>query len=361
MSRVCGAAPFLARAWAEPWIAAGRARGTPVAIAVRDGERLDALLVVLVRRVGLVRVAEPAGTGHPSYLGLLVDPARADAIELVARECASGRAFDVLRIDDVSSADAATEALLAALAANGLRVVRRRRNPCLAIALRRPFDEFLRSRHSGKTIKNLRREERRLLERGDVALVHLVGSDVTPDAIRRAASVQEASWMARRGAAVLAGGFHRSLALSAASGGLAHLWIVTIGGEDAAFGFALASQRRIDFVWTAFRLPYEPLSVGKTLVQWIVRDACAEGFETFDFGHGDAAYKRAWATGEHSVERVAAGRGALAGVYVASCAILWDLARIAWLRSAREGLRRALRFGRKRGLEPKFGASAAIL
>jgi CelD/BcsL family acetyltransferase involved in cellulose biosynthesis len=345
-ARSADSAPFLSRAWTEPWIAPGRARGRPVALTVWAGRTLVALLVVSVRRAGPVRVAVPPGSEHPSYHGVLADTSRADAraaIGLLAEECASRREFDVLRIEDVSSDDGATAAFLEAFAACGARVVRRVRNPCLTIALARPFDAFLARRHSGRTVRKLRNEERRLAASGEVTLVRLSGREITPDAMLRAAAVQRASWMERRGAAVLAGEFHRALALSAARGGLAHLWIVRVGDEDAAFGFALAHRGRVHLVWTAFRLAHEAASVGKTLVRWIVRDACEEGMGTFDFGHGDAAYKRAWATGEHEVIRVAAGRGALARAHVAICGALWDLARVGWLTAAR---RSALRFAR---------------
>jgi CelD/BcsL family acetyltransferase involved in cellulose biosynthesis len=281
-----------------------------------------------------VRVAQAPAARHPGYHGLLLEDGRADAVDVIADLCATRADFDALVFPDLPDTDEPTSALVRGLSSRRFAAVRAFRNPCRAVTLGVGYDEFLRTRKSGKSVKNLRRDERRVCEAGDVEVLHLVGPAVTPDAVRRAAAVQRASWMRRRGAAVLSGDFHERLALSAARAGLAHLWIASIDGDDAAFGFALLLHGRMHFVWTAFDLRFEKLSVGKTLVAWIIRDACAARVRTFDFGHGDAEYKRFWSSGAHHVDRVALGRGARGAAYVAACAAAWRLARVGWIRAA---------------------------
>ena len=51
------------------------------------------------------------------------------------------------------------------------------------------------------------------------------------------------------------------------------------------------------------------LSIGQVLLMQIIRDACNEGVVSFDFLHGDAEYKRYWATNTSRVDRLMAGRG----------------------------------------------------
>jgi CelD/BcsL family acetyltransferase involved in cellulose biosynthesis len=340
MSRARGAPAFLARAWVEPWIRAGRIRGEPVAVAASEGGRLTALLVVAVRSAAGARIATPTGSEQPCYHGILLDPAAAGAAGAVAEACVRERVFDVLRIDDVSTADDATQSFLAELARRGFRVARDLRNPCPTIALGCTYDDYLARTKSGKSRQTLRRKEKKLLASGDVKVEHLAGAAITRDAMHRAAVVQDESWMRRRGAAVLKEPFYGDLTLSGAAGGLAHLWLVTIDGEDAAFVYALVAQGQLHFVWTAFRLAYQPRSVGQILTGWTIRDACAMGVERYDFGHGDAEYKRFWSTGGHEVHRVVAGRGLSGLASVVFARFAWRMAKVGWIRSAYRALRR---------------------
>ena len=85
------------------------------------------------------------------------------------------------------------------------------------------------------------------------------------------------------------------------------------------------------------------VSVGKVLTGWTIKDACEAGVLTFDFGQGDAEYKRFWATDSHDVHRVAAGRGPAGLAFVLWRRALWRAARISWAKSAFRSLRRALK------------------
>jgi len=339
MRRAPGAPAFMARSWIEPWIRHGRLAGEPCAVTVWAGDRIVALLPLAVRSAMGVRIAVPVGVEQPCYHGLVLDPDVPGAVDAAADVCLRERVFHVLRLDDAATFDRPTQDLLDAFARRGLRVARDHRNPCPAIGLGSTFDEFLQRTKSSKSRQTLRRKERKLMESGAVVLTHLAGTEITADAMRRAAVVQDESWMRRRGASVLKEDFYQDLTLSAARAGLAHLWLVTIDGEDAAFVYALVQGPRLEFVWTAFRLKYEPRSVGQVLTGWTIRDACALGLATYDFGHGDAEYKRFWSTGANDVFRVVVARGPRGRLVAASHALAWRLARVGWLRRLYRALR----------------------
>lgn len=339
MRRAPATPAFMARSWIEPWIRHGRVDGEPRAVTVWAGEKLVALLPLAVRSALGVRTAVPIGAEQPCYHGLVLDPAFPGAVDVAADACVRGSVFHVLRLDDAATFDGPTQELLAAFARRGLPVARDHRNPCPVIALGGTYDEFLQRTKSSKSRQTLRRKERKLMEGGSVALTHLAGAEITADAMRRAAVVQDESWMRRRGASVLKTDFYADLTLSAARAGLAHLWLVTIDGEDAAFVYALVHGGRLEFVWTAFRLKYEPRSVGQVLTGWTIRDACVLGLSTYDFGHGDAEYKRFWSTGANDVFRVVVARGLRGRLFGAGHALAWRLARVGWLRRLYRALR----------------------
>lgn len=84
----------------------------------------------------------------------------------------------------------------------------------------------------------------------------------------------------------------------------------------------------------AFRLEHAPLSIGKWILIRTIEDACTVGARTFDFGQGDAEYKRFWANDAHQIERVFVGRGVLGGLVARGLAAAWNLARQPKVRAA---------------------------
>ena len=175
-----------------------------------------------------------------------------------------------------------------------------------------------------------------MLKKHAVEVEHYNGKEITPDIIRRIASIQEQSWMKRRGAAVLGRPFYQKLLLAMAQTGTAQVRLMTIDNADAAFGFALVTHGQLHYIWIAFKLKYaSSLSVGQFLTNWTIRDACNNGVLMYNFGHGEARYKRSWSTDEHSVYKIVASRGARGSCLTAGYSILWRFAKIKWLRSLR--------------------------
>ena len=78
-----------------------------------------------------------------------------------------------------------------------------------------------------------------------------------------------------------------------AQANLAQAWLMTTDNADTAFGFGLVAHGQHRRVWAAFKLECSSfLSVGQFSVNWTIRDACNSGILMYDFGHGDAQYKR---------------------------------------------------------------------
>ncbi len=343
-ARAMDATPFLSRPWASTFIEEGRIHGTPRFILAWSGTKLVALFPLAVRKCLNAEIAEPIGTGQCSYLGILLDPEYPEVVQYMAETVRTRRIASLICIEYFWSGDNATNAFFAQLAKESFLVRRVFRNPCPFIRLGCSYEEYMNNAKSAKSRQTLGRKERRLHKKHTVNVEYYEDSEVTSTVVHRIASIQEQSWMKRRGAAVLGQPFYRKLSLAMAQTGFGRVWLMTIDGTDAAFVFALVAHRRLYYAWTAFKLEYSSsLSVGQFLTNRTIRDACQDGILLYDFEHGDAEYKRFWSTDNHSVYRVVAGQG-LRGRFLAIIFVgLWKLRRIQRLRSFYSRIRRILR------------------
>ena len=337
------ALPSLSRAWITVLIEEGQIRGTPVFLLVWSGATLVALFPLNVRKSLFTKIAEPIGTGLHDNLGLLSDPNYPAVIEVLAKFFKQGKLADVLYINDLSSEDEATGKLLNELAKNCYLYLNVYRNPCHCIRLGCSYDEYLSKTISSRRRRELKRNEKKVLESGAVNFEEYSGNEVSSEVITRMANIQEESWMKRRGAAILDQPFYRRLLTDISQAGLGRVWFIKINGSDAAFGFGCIVHGRFDYQWTAFQLNYESsLSVGKVLTMWLIREACNKGLLYFDFGQGDAEYKRFWATNSYHVKRAAAGCGIRGYIFVVWFGFIWWLAKHQWIRAQYHRLRQKL-------------------
>ncbi|MGA2679657.1 MAG: GNAT family N-acetyltransferase [Sedimentisphaerales bacterium] len=340
------APPYLSRAWVTVLIDEERFKGTPSFVLVWSGTKLVALLPLTVRQSLCTKIAVPIGTGLHTYLGLLSDPNYPAAIEVLAKSFKQEKVADVLYINDLSSEDEATGKLFNELAKNGFLYRHAYRNPCHYINMGISYDEYLLKTKSANRRKKLRYEEKMLFKTNNTAVQHYIGKEISMDIVQRIAAIQEASWMKRRGAVTLNIYFNQKLLLNMAKNGFAHIWILTIDGEDAAFVYTLIVHKQLHYYQTSFKLKYESsLSVGKILTMQVIRHACENDILHFNFGQGDAEYKRFWATNSHEVKRAAVGRGFRGYLFVLWFGLIWFLAKHKWIHTLYRGLKRKVRSG----------------
>ncbi len=348
--RAMGAPPYLSRSWTKTFFEEGELRGSLLFVLAWCDAKLVALFPLAVRRVLNTKTAVPIGTGEGAYLGLLIDPEHRSAIKDIADLIISENIFDVYYSADLSSEDAVTNDLLDDLVSRGYSCRKVFRDPCFCLQLGCPFDEYLKKKiPEGKRRYKLRYEEKKLFKSADVRITRYAGKEITPEVNRRVAAIQLESWMKRRGAAVLGEPFYQKLLGNMAAGGFGQVWLMTFDGEDAAFVYSFVAHGQLHYFWPAFKLKYESsLSIGQMLLMHVIRDACEEGIQLFDFIYGDAEYKRFWATDCYKVYRVVAGRGFMGHLIVTFCYVFFRLGQIKWLHSSYRRIRiRLNRFKQK--------------
>jgi CelD/BcsL family acetyltransferase involved in cellulose biosynthesis len=341
--RAVDATPYLSRFWVSAFIREGRLRGTALFILAWHGAELAGLFPLAVRECMYGKTAEPIGTSVPSYLGLLVDPNFPEVAACIARAFQKEKIARFIQIEDLWSVDKATNVFFDELQKRHFSVGRVCRNPCLMIQLDCSYEDYLLNNKSGMSRKTLRKKERKLNRQHDIRIKRYHNSEITDAIIDRIASIQEQSWMKRRGAVIFTQPFYRKLLLAMAQGGFARAWLMTLDGDDAAFAVAFYAHRKLHYAWIAFKLKYTSVSVGQLLTAHVIEDACGDGIVWFDFSHGDAEYKRFWSTDAHRVCRVAAGRGILGRILCVWYCILWRLLEVQWVRMSYRRLKNVVR------------------
>lgn len=328
-ARATDATPFLSRIWASTFVEGGRIRGTPLFILAWSDAKLVGLFPLAVRKCLNVKIAEPIGTGQGSYLGILIDPEYPEVVRYMAEAIRTRQIASLISIEDLWSGDDATNNLFAELAKENFLIRRVFRNPCPYIRLGCSFEKFMKNTKSAKSRQTLRRKERRLIQKHAVNIEQYKGNEISSTAVHRIASIQEQSWMKRRGAAVLGHPFYQKLLLAMSQAGFGRLWLMTIDDADAAFVYALVAHRRLFFAWTAFKLEYcSSLSIGQFLTKRTISDACQDNILLYDFEHGEAEYKRFWSTDSYDVYRAVAGHGLSGRILAIIYYGMWELGRI---------------------------------
>lgn len=307
MARSPDASPHMSRAWAEPFVEAARTSGELLTVTVWSGGQLVALLPLTVQRRGPLQAASPVAAGLPSYLGLLLDPRFPTAIAALAADLCGQRDFDLLCLRDVSSADAATEKLVAECGRRKALVRRHTRAVCLRLRPGASFDAYLASRHSRATIRKLGQEQRRLYDSGGLCIRRYGGADITDEILERLWGLQERSWRSQGRTIQIDRPFFVRLMRSVAEAGLARVWLATLQDCDAAFWLGLVHHDALHLVCTAFDERFRRQAVSKVLLMHLIREACGEGILVVDFSHGDLEYKRFLCNEQHSLDRVLIG------------------------------------------------------
>jgi CelD/BcsL family acetyltransferase involved in cellulose biosynthesis len=332
--RVKNAYPYLSFTWVDSFIRAHRIRGTVCIVTVRLGNKLVALWPLSIRKLWRVKIAEPIGTGRPSYLGILMDSHHTAATEAIVKSFCNLNIADVYYTSDLSSKDSATQQLIECLTKNNSISCSIPRNICRYIQLGCSWVEYLWENKTGKSRQTLRRKERKLVESHNVQVEYYLADQITTQILNRIAEIQQESWMKRRGAAVLGQQFYHNLLYEMAQKGFGRVWIMTIDGEDAAFIYGLVAHDNLQYNWTAFKLKYTSYpSVGMVLTMWSIKHSSETGIEKYDFGHGDADYKQFWSNRNHVVNRLIVGHGFKGEIAVHTTNMIWKLFRIKWVSS----------------------------
>jgi CelD/BcsL family acetyltransferase involved in cellulose biosynthesis len=108
--------------------------------------------------------------------------------------------------------------------------------------------------------------------------------------------------------------FYREMTSPDRLGKISHLSALTVGDTVASAHLGFIGRGRFYYILIGYDSQFGRYGVGHLLLQHLIDQSVAQGFDTFDLGIGDASYKNKWATHRlalHSHERAVTAAGRL--------------------------------------------------
>jgi CelD/BcsL family acetyltransferase involved in cellulose biosynthesis len=298
------ATPFQSWEWASAWWT-HRRRGELWLLGARAGDRLVALLPLLLVRVGPLRRLAFLGAPDADYQDLLALPEHASAARDAFFAWLTSRGgWDVIDLTDVPRASP-----LAALTApsQSVRVTVTPHRVCPYVLL----DGDWRAAAGKRLRTRLRQQERRLKRDFDVAFDLARGDDLPP-ALDDLFWLHNRRWQRRglRGAFARPSvrRFHREVARRFDARGWLRLHRLRTDGKTRAVFYCFADAQRVYYYLSGFDLVLARYSPGAVLMGHAVAAAHEGGARVFDLLRGDESYKREWGARDDATVRIVLSR-----------------------------------------------------
>lgn len=233
------------------------------------------------------------------WRGVAVEPGAGEqalaalAAELTRRPCGA-----VLRMGPLIDGDTDTQRFVALLRSSGWRGLKQESGQVFEMTLPASM-EMLQAQVSGSLLKNIAYLRRRLDKQDPVTTErHQLSAEQAAPLLRRAALVEQSSWVARQGEEVKLVGEQNQAYWSCLAqhgdGPKVVLWLLSCGQHDIAFSLHLEYGQTMCIVANGYDEDWKSFSPGSLLSLDIFRDAIGRGLRLVDWGQGDSGYKQRW-------------------------------------------------------------------
>lgn len=165
------------------------------------------------------------------------------------------------------------------------------------ISLKDGYETFFEKLKNGAQY-NLTKRHARLQRRGSVDLEIVSDPNEVMAALNEGFRIEAAAWKGREGTAIISdpavAEFYTRLAMREADLGRLRLAFLRCGGTRIAFNYLLLSGKKLYGVKIGYDPDYHMYSPGNMLLNMILRWACDEGVEQYDFLGVDDEWKFEW-------------------------------------------------------------------
>jgi CelD/BcsL family acetyltransferase involved in cellulose biosynthesis len=303
------ATPFQSWEWVETWWR-HHGRGKPFILALRDGNKLVALLPLALAPYRGVPIRQLRFMGAPlsDYQQMIVgdDPATA-AAAFLAELVAQRRRWDLADLNDIPNGTALAESF-----ADGLRRSVAFHRACPVIRLGATWEAF--SKSLGKNMRaNVGRRRRQLEKQFNAELSTVSAEADLRGAMEDLYRLHNTRWQKRGASGAFSTAalqaFHHEVAERFLARGWLRLHRLKCDGQTKASFYCFARGKRVYYYLSGFDDGIGKFSPGNVMMAYSVQHAIAEGAEEFDLLRGDESYKYEWKAEDRSTVRMILGHG----------------------------------------------------
>jgi CelD/BcsL family acetyltransferase involved in cellulose biosynthesis len=291
--------PFVSHPWILSWWEAFGAGRTLRTIVVRRGARCVAIAPLVLERTRMcgapVRALSSPCNDHTPRFEFLVDPEVPQAWEMLWDEIAgSSSDWDVMRLSHLPESCATGQRVheLASRAGMPHAWWNGSRSPRLVVE--GTWEAYVQALPS-KLRQNMRRQERRLAERGDVQVQELGADEAFGPALADGMRLESAGWKGATESAMASrpelSCFYDLLGERAQRSGRLALHFLTVGGARIAFSYGLRHDNALYLMKLGFEPSLAACSPSAILTDRIVRSAFEGGVGLVDCLGDDDRWK----------------------------------------------------------------------
>lgn len=280
-------------AWEQAYLPSNGWRGPMVVVRVAGAE-----VAFARKRVGKLDMWALGGYYWP-WRGVAVEPgASACALAELAAELTRRPCGAVLRMGPLSDGDIDTQCFVTQMRARGWRGLKQESGQVFELALP-ASSKALQAQVSVSLWKNIAYMRRRLDKQGTVTTErHRLTAEQAAPLLRRAALVEQATWVGQQGEDVKLIGTQNQAYWSRLAqhddGAEVVLWLLSCGDRDIAFSLHLEHGQTICILANGYDEAWKASSPGSVLSLDIFQNAIGRGQRLVDWGQGDSGYKQRW-------------------------------------------------------------------
>lgn len=292
---------FMTFPWCRHWADAYLNRpGCKTQLAILTGRESGRLVMVwplVLNHIAGLRELSCLGEPVSQYGDVLVEPDLA-----VQRDLSDGWAHlvrslrpSVVRLNK-TRADSVIAPLMTAL---GARITQDQQAPYVDLTAGGDWATLEKRLFTSKSIKNRRRQARRLEEMGEVS-INTYAAGPEAQALAAAAIELKRAWLAEKGLVSPAISDQRTLdffsclAANPALGNFIRFSSLDVSGRPAAISLGFACKGRLAVHLIVYAAEFEKAGAGALLMEHSIRSAFADGFKVYDLLAPGGGYKHEW-------------------------------------------------------------------
>lgn len=237
--------------------------------------------------------------GHNSEAGeFLIQDEQPEIIGSLLRSLEKHKDFDFICLNHQEPGSAKYEALSEAAKNNGYKTELLKNN-FVVVDISEGFDKYFMNTLSGKFRRNLKSRTNKMEALGGWKIDRIRDNEKgrLDEYLDRVIGISNASWKAKEGGPMADHHrkFYKEVAGNFAQKGMLDISILSIGGEDAAYIFAITENGVYYDCTISFSDKFRQLSPGTFIMIEMLKHLPADGYHTV-VSHGDHEYKRYWAS-----------------------------------------------------------------